>query len=172
VFKNKTLRIIYFANIPIIILSFISLYIINYIERYDYYKYRNITEQIYPIISIIGYFFVLEFLIFNIILMYKNNVIKDHIVQKIYIINIIAIIVVFISTIILKIIPFVVLIGILFIILLLFSYYGCFIFGFLFLILNICILIRNINIFSIMINIILLLCVINLFFHILPAVIR
>jgi len=166
--KNKTLRIIYFVNIPIIILSFISLYILNYLERYYYYQYSDITWQIYPIISKIGYFFVLEFFIFNIILIYKNNIIKDHIVQKIYSINIIAIILVFISTIIFRIIPFFYTIEILFTILFIFSYYGCFIFGFLFLILNICILIQNINIFSIMINIILILCVIELFFHILP----
>jgi len=165
--KNKTLRIIYFANIPIIILSFISLYILNYLERYDYYKYRNITDQIFPIISIIGYFFVLEFLIFNIILLYKNNIIKDHIVQKIYTINIIALIVLFIIVIISPILPFINTLEGLFSTIIICSYIVI-IFGFSFLILNICILIQNINIFSIIINIIFLLFVINIFINILP----
>jgi hypothetical protein len=165
--KNKTLRIIYFANIPIIILSFISLYILNYLERYDYYKYRNITDQIFTIISIIGYFFVLEFLIFNIILLYKNNIIKDRIMQKIYTINIIALIVLFIIVIISPILPFVNTLKGLFSTIIICSYIVI-IFGFSFLILNICILIQNINIFSIIINIIFLLFVINIFFNILP----
>jgi hypothetical protein len=165
--KNKTLKIIYFANIPIIILSFISLYILNYLERYDYYKYRNITDQTYPIISIIGYFFVLVFLIFNIILMYKNNIIKDHIMQKIYTINIIAIILLFFIVIISPITPFInTLEGLLTTIVI--CSYIFIIFGFSFLVLNICILIQNINIYSIMINIIFLLFVINIFFNILP----
>jgi hypothetical protein len=172
--KNKTLRIIYFVNILIIILSFILLYIIDLIERTNYLPYNSITRQIDLIIYIIGFVFILEYLIFNIILIYKNKIIKNHILQKIYNVNIIAMIVSFIILIIMFIINNYQTLNfndIFFPIMLILVIIGCTL-GLLFLILNIIILIKNINIISIILSIIILLWVIYsyrfYFFGVLP----
>lgn len=173
IIKNKAVKVIYLINIIAIVLSFVIYFICEHITGTREFHSLSMHSQIRLIIksveyymSFIIYVFPLIFFIFNLILLFKYNIIQSSLLKKIYFINFAIIILILLTLIILFSInhyPYIDFDGMYFAIAISLPVIGI-TFGLTFLIINLIVFIKHRNIITFFLVLINLLWVIYSFF--------